>query len=179
MWPSPRVPSAPLPARPPQAFLAQQQQPATPHAPTDLVGQWAAPPLLAGQWAAPPPRFYNPLAGLPSWDQQSLASTFSTMTLNQPQQISVVLRLKCYFSRLPTTVLFHILFPRGILLLVQLLSVMGLYFLLHPLVILILHLIFVLLMCWSHHNSLRITFLFVSLPLIIIVLLSLTRMAVL
>ena len=34
----------------------------------------------AGQWAAPP-GFYNPLAGL-----QSLASSFSTMALQQPQQ---------------------------------------------------------------------------------------------
>ena len=39
----------------------------------------------SGQWSAPAPGYYNPLAGLPSWDQQSLASTFSTMTLNQPQ----------------------------------------------------------------------------------------------
>ena len=40
----------------------------------------------SSQWGAPQ-GFYNPLAGTPSWDQQSLASTFSTMTLNQqPQQ---------------------------------------------------------------------------------------------
>ena len=38
----------------------------------------------SSQWVAPP-GYYNPLAGTPSSDQQSLASTFSTMTLNQPQ----------------------------------------------------------------------------------------------
>jgi hypothetical protein len=35
-----------------------------------------------GQWA--PPGFYHPIAGLPSWDTQSLASTFSTTMLQQP-----------------------------------------------------------------------------------------------
>lgn len=28
--------------------------------------------------------YYNPITGLPSWDQQLLASMFNTMTLNQP-----------------------------------------------------------------------------------------------
>ena len=40
----------------------------------------------AGQWSAPPLGYYPLPAGLPSWNQHSLASTFSTMTLNQPQQ---------------------------------------------------------------------------------------------
>ena len=36
---------------------------------------------------APPPGFQQPASGVPSsWDQQSLASTFSTMTLQQPPQ---------------------------------------------------------------------------------------------
>ena len=79
MCPCPRPPLVPLPARPPQqALLAQQhpQQPATPRAPLEHAGQWS--PL--------PPGFF-PLSVRPSsWDQQSLASTFSTNALNQPQQ---------------------------------------------------------------------------------------------
>ena len=79
MWPGPRPPLAPLPARPrQQALLAQQhpQQPATPRAPLEHAGQWS--PL--------PPGFFPSSVGPSSWDQQSLASTFSTMALNQPQQ---------------------------------------------------------------------------------------------
>jgi hypothetical protein len=36
------------------------------------------------QWASPAPGFYNPLVGSPTWDQRSLASAFSTMTVNPP-----------------------------------------------------------------------------------------------
>jgi len=42
-------------------------------------------PSLGQQAPLIPPGFYNPMTGLPSsWDQQSLASAFSTMSLNQP-----------------------------------------------------------------------------------------------
>jgi len=42
-------------------------------------------PLLGQQAPQVPPGFYNPMTGLPSsWDQQSLASTFSTLPINQP-----------------------------------------------------------------------------------------------
>ena len=78
MWPGPRPPLAPLPTRPPQqAMLAQQhsQPPVTPRAPMEH----------AGQWSALPPGFFPSTVGPSSWDQQSLASTFSTMALNQPQ----------------------------------------------------------------------------------------------
>ena len=57
-----------------QAAQAQAFQPAL--APTSQP---------AGQWVGAPGS-YNPIAGLPSWDQQSLASTFSTMTLQQTPQ---------------------------------------------------------------------------------------------
>jgi len=73
-------PRAPAGARtvPQQALLAQPQQPAS------AVDS-------AGQWAAPPPGFYSPLAGL------SLASTFSIMTLNQPQNSTFSFHLyKCH-----------------------------------------------------------------------------------
>ena len=47
------------------------------------MGQQA--PYLGQQAPLLPPGFYNPMTGLPpSWDQESLASTFSTMSLNQP-----------------------------------------------------------------------------------------------
>ncbi|XP_039775557.1 uncharacterized protein LOC120643099 [Panicum virgatum] len=92
MWPGPRPPLAPIPQpRPSQQQQAQQQ--AQQHAllassPSFLapqqVQQVAPAPLSAAQWAPPTPGSYNPIAGLPSWDQQSLASTFSTMTLSQP-----------------------------------------------------------------------------------------------
>jgi hypothetical protein len=39
-----------------------------------------------GQWPAGVPGIYSNPGGAPYWDPQSLASTFSTMTLNQPQQ---------------------------------------------------------------------------------------------
>ena len=76
MWPGARPPLAPIPQpRPPQqAFVAQQQPPVAPapSAPTEGADQWAS------------PGFYHPMAGLPSWDTQSLASAFSTATLQQP-----------------------------------------------------------------------------------------------
>lgn len=64
-----------------QALLVQPppQQPASPGPAMDPAIQWTSP----GQWM--PPGLYNPLAGLPSWDQPSLASTLSTMTMNQTQ----------------------------------------------------------------------------------------------
>ena len=41
-------------------------------------------PVGAGQWASPVPNYYNPLVGSPTWDQRSLASAFSTMTVTPP-----------------------------------------------------------------------------------------------
>ncbi|XP_039780882.1 uncharacterized protein LOC120648211 [Panicum virgatum] len=94
MWPGSRPPLAPLPQpRPPQQHLQQQQQAllayqqallTSPPQQQPAVSSSAASTITAGQWA-PPPGFYNPLSGLPSWDQQSLASAFSIGTLNQPQ----------------------------------------------------------------------------------------------
>lgn len=77
MWlgpqPGQRPPLAPLPV-PQHAMLAQQalQQPVVPASAMENAGPWTA--------AAPG---YYP--GLPGWDQPSLASTFSTMMLQQPQ----------------------------------------------------------------------------------------------
>jgi len=101
MWPGPRPPLPQAAARPaPQQALLAQQQGAPPPAPAPFVApaQPPAPWAAAGpgvfspvpQWGAPNPwaglpGIYN-TTGQPSWDQQSLASTFSTMTLNQPQQ---------------------------------------------------------------------------------------------
>jgi hypothetical protein len=85
LWSGARHPPlAPIP-RPPQqqqAFVAQQQPLLQPQLqPYQLP---AAPPGASevGQWG--PADSYNPMAGLPSWDTQSLASAFSTATLNQP-----------------------------------------------------------------------------------------------
>lgn len=73
------------------AFLASQQLPPAPFQQQYL--QQATPAAYYGQQGAPlpslgattPPGFYNSPTGLPAaWDQQSLASTFSTMTLQQP-----------------------------------------------------------------------------------------------
>ena len=92
MWPGSRPPFTPLPQpRPPQQQQAQQALLAYQQALlTSLPQQQPAVPLSAASTIttgqlAPPPGFYNPLAGLTSWDQQSLASAFSTATLNQPQ----------------------------------------------------------------------------------------------
>ena len=81
MWPGPqpgqRPPLAPPLGTPQRALLAQQ-----------TLQQHVVPaPVMenARSWTAPPPGFYQPHAGLPTWDQPSLASTFSTMTLQQPQ----------------------------------------------------------------------------------------------
>ncbi|XP_066327890.1 uncharacterized protein [Miscanthus floridulus] len=85
----PLRPVAPPPSGPPlpQAHLAQQQaqqQAAWLHAQQQAA--WAQAQQQAPYQMAPPPGFSGPPTGLPSsWDQQSLASTFSTMTLNQPQ----------------------------------------------------------------------------------------------
>ena len=101
MWPGPRPPLAPLPARPPQqALLAQQhpQQPATP--PRALGACWpvvsTAPRLL-------------PLVG---WSLV-LGSAISGIDIQHhgaesaPADQRVVLRLRCYLSHL-LPVLFHI-----------------------------------------------------------------------
>ncbi|XP_039784386.1 uncharacterized protein LOC120651088 [Panicum virgatum] len=73
MWPGPQVgrPSAPQ-----QAPLQQLQPPQTYIA--GPPGQWA------GQWGVPPAA--SPPSLAQGWDQQSLASNFQTMTLQQPPQ---------------------------------------------------------------------------------------------
>jgi len=98
MWPVQRPPAPPpaqqavAPAPNQQALQAQQQA---------LQGQVQpvlqpyygimVPQHVYGTAPAPapapqaPPGFTNPMTGT-SWDQQSLASTFSTMSLHQPQQ---------------------------------------------------------------------------------------------
>jgi hypothetical protein len=91
LWSGARHPPlAPIP-RPPQqqqSFVAQQQQmpkPQQPFQPQLQPYQLPAAPRGAsevGQWG--PADSYNPMTGLPSWDTQSLASMFSTATLNQP-----------------------------------------------------------------------------------------------
>jgi len=88
MYPGPRPPVAPQqPVRPgpQQAFVAQPAF-APLGLPPGFFGYPAAQVPQGATWAATPPQTqYSPLSGTPSWDQQSLASTFSTMTLNQPQ----------------------------------------------------------------------------------------------
>ncbi|XP_039778489.1 uncharacterized protein LOC120645819 [Panicum virgatum] len=83
MWPGPRPPLAPIPTAPQQpqhqqqhALVAQQHQQAPPVPFQQPAG--------AGQWASPVPNYYNPLVGSPTWDQRSLASAFSTMTVTPP-----------------------------------------------------------------------------------------------
>jgi hypothetical protein len=85
LWSGARHPPlAPIP-RPPQqqqAFVAQQQPLLQPQLQSYQLP--AAPPGASevGQWG--PAGSYNPMVGRPSWDTQSLASAFSTATLNQP-----------------------------------------------------------------------------------------------
>ena len=87
MWPGPRPPLTPIPQPRPSQQQQAQQHALLAYPPSFLapqqVQQVAPAPLSAAQWAPPTPGSYNPIAGLPSWDQQSLASTFSTMTLPQ------------------------------------------------------------------------------------------------
>jgi hypothetical protein len=77
MWPGPRMPTAPS---------APHQQSATP-LPQSLIagiqGPWPGAPQQP--WSTPsPPGF--PTTTTPSWDQQALLSSFSTMTLQPPRQ---------------------------------------------------------------------------------------------
>ncbi|XP_066324041.1 uncharacterized protein [Miscanthus floridulus] len=84
MWPGgPRPPLAPISVPPhlqaqQQALLAQQQQALVAHQqPAAVVA-----PDGSGQWVAL--GYYNPMAGLASWDQTTLASAFSTTSLTPP-----------------------------------------------------------------------------------------------
>jgi hypothetical protein len=85
LWSSARHPPlAPIP-RPPQqqqAFVAQQQPLLQPQLQPYQLPAAPAGASEGGQWG--PAGSYNPMAGLPSWDTQSLASAFSMTTLNQP-----------------------------------------------------------------------------------------------
>jgi hypothetical protein len=89
LWSGARHPPLAVIPRPPQqqqAFVAQQQhmpQPQQLFQPQlQPYQQPAAPPGASkvGQWG--PVDSYNPMADLPFWDTQSLASAFSTTTLN-------------------------------------------------------------------------------------------------
>nr|CAB3501456.1 unnamed protein product [Digitaria exilis] len=110
MWPGQRPPLAPIPGLPQQqALLAQAQAQAHahavaqqqaleqyPHAQAQYQAQLQAQQqaqkqqYLAQQqpanlpWTPTPPGFQNPSAAPASWDQQSLASSFSTVSLQQP-----------------------------------------------------------------------------------------------
>ncbi|CAN6247832.1 unnamed protein product, partial [Urochloa humidicola] len=71
-----------------QMALQAQQQAMQPPFPAALPQYYGAPapPYPYGSMA-PPPGFQQPPTGLPSsWDQHSLASTFSTVSLQQPPQ---------------------------------------------------------------------------------------------
>ena len=132
MWPGPRPSTAsPAPAgilgsAPPQQLAlvahlqalqaAQAQQQALHPVQHSLYGPLApqyyfgAPSTSAG--AAP--GFQQPASGIPSsWDQQSLASTFSTMTLQQPPQTDWYFDsgATSHMTSNPST-LSHILSPR-------------------------------------------------------------------
>ena len=132
MWPGPRPSTAsPAPAgilgsAPPQQLAlvahlqalqaAQAQQQALHPVQHPLYGPLApqyyfgAPSTSAG--AAP--GFQQPASGIPSsWDQQSLASTFSTMTLQQPPQTDWYFDsgATSHMTSNPST-LSHILSPR-------------------------------------------------------------------
>lgn len=91
MWPWNQPPLAPLPhVRPPLPCFAPQPRPL-----------WLAP-RSSGRLlqclvsrgngrllSCPAPRgsgYYHPMAGMPSWDQQALASSFSTTSLTPPHQ---------------------------------------------------------------------------------------------
>jgi hypothetical protein len=85
LWSGACHPPLALIPRPPQqqqAFIAQQQPLLQPQ--LQLYQLPAAPPGASevSQWG--PVGSYNPMVDLPSWDTQSLASAFSTTTLNQP-----------------------------------------------------------------------------------------------
>ena len=132
----------------------------------------------SSQWGAPQ-GFYNPLAGTPSWDQQSLASTFSTMTLHQPQPSN-----EWYFDSGATShmtsqsdILSHT-FPCGTLHLHQSLSVMAPCYLSLLLAPQLFILPCILIMFWFLHNLLRILFLFASSLLTTIVPFNLTLLDV-
>jgi hypothetical protein len=88
LWSGARHPplASPRPPQQQQAFVAQQQLPQPQQLFQPQLQPYqlpAAPPGTSevGQWG--PAGSYNPMAGLPFWDTQSLASAFSTATLNQ------------------------------------------------------------------------------------------------
>jgi hypothetical protein len=68
-----------------QAAQAQAYAQAQAHA-LHLQAQSPGSSQASGQWSSSVPDIYTTAAGTPYWDPQSLVSTFSTMTLNQPQQ---------------------------------------------------------------------------------------------
>ena len=113
MWPGgPRPPLAPIPVPPhlqaqQQALLTQQQQALVAHQQPAAVAASDG----SGQWVAL--GYYNPVAGLPSWDQTALASAFSTTSLTPPSSN------EWYFDTGATShmtsqssSLSHVLFPR-------------------------------------------------------------------
>jgi len=177
MWPGSRPPLTPMPQpRPPQQQHHHQQQALSQQ---QLPAPSAASTATSGLWAPLPPGFYNPLAGLPTWDQQSLASAFNTTMPNQPQNTDwyfdtgasshMTSRLSALSRFLPPQGLTPpcIIVGNGSLLPVT------------PLALLIYLVLFVLTMYSFHHNSLRISFQYASSLPTIIVLLNLTPLVVL
>jgi len=132
----------------------------------------------AGQWSPLPPGFFPSSVGPSSWDQQSLASTFSTMALNQPQQTN-----EWYFDSGATShisfqfsfTFFPMRYPTPCSIVVGNVPC----FLSHPPVILISLLSITLIMFWFHLNLLRTLFPFDSLPSLTIAQWNLTRLVVL
>jgi hypothetical protein len=72
----------PRPPQQQQAFVTQQQPPLQSSLQPYQLPATPAGASEGGPWG--PAGSYNPMAGLLSWDTQSLASAFSTSTLNQP-----------------------------------------------------------------------------------------------
>jgi hypothetical protein len=90
MWPGPRS-STPLPPAPAQqqqaqaqAVLAQQAQTYAIHQAQALAQHQAAQAAQGQQAQLAWTHGYGPAISLTGWDQQSLASAFSTVSLNQP-----------------------------------------------------------------------------------------------
>jgi hypothetical protein len=162
------------------AFLASQQ-----HPPLQFQQQYlqqATPAAFYGQQGgtSAPPGSYNPPPGLPAaFDQASLASTFSTMTLQQPPNTDR------YFDSGATSHMTsdsHTLShpkPLHSTLLLLSLSVMALYFLSPPLASPLSRTLCPSIMFLSHHASLRTLFLCANSPLTKNVLLNLTLLVVL
>lgn len=92
MWPGSDH-LAPLPSRPQQQQLTQQQQAMLAYPQALLTAPQLQTPSISStpsitpsrHWTAPTVVYYTSIANLLTWDQQSIALTFSIVTLNEPQ----------------------------------------------------------------------------------------------